>query len=121
VQDEEQRTPDAPENAGRDDDAPCEATLYQRDQDRGYSMRRAIYVGLSTTFALVVPTVLVFMHYDGPLATQLVNGLINLASTICMLYLGAGVIDRSQILHRIGEGFSRRRDGDGDGDADVKK
>lgn len=111
---------DAPPDTPAAAPVPCgtlpECEEYRRNQDKGYSLRRAFYVGLSTAFALLVSATLVFMHYDGPLATQYVTGLLNFAGTICIFYLGAGVVDRQRFLERLGDGFGRRRDGDGDGD-----
>lgn len=83
---------------------------YQREQDSGYSRRRAIYVFGVTVFSLVTAVALVVMGYTGDLATKLVGGLIDLVSTLALLYLGAGVVDRSQILHRLGDSFNRRED-----------
>lgn len=92
-----------------------ECEEYKRNQDKGYSLRRAFYVGLTTAFCIIVPAGLAFMHYDGPLATQVANGLLNLAGTVCIFYLGAGVVDRQRFLERLGDGFGRRRREDGDG------
>lgn len=93
-----------------------ECDLYQRGLDKGYSMRRAIYIGVTTAFCLISSSVLVFLHYDGPMATQYISAAMSLAGTICICYLTAGAIDKQRFLERLGDGFGRRRDGDGDGD-----
>jgi hypothetical protein len=123
MQSEEQQKPDdAPENAGSDEnDRPCEAVLYARAQDKGYSIRRAFYVGLSTAFCLIVSAVLVFGGYNGPLTEVYVKSLMEFAIYICGFYLGAGVLDRSQILHRIGDGWGRRGDWRRDSDETEDK
>lgn len=97
-----------------------ECEEYKRDQDKGYSLRRAWYIGLTTAFSLVVSATLVFLHYDGPMAQQYVTGLLGLAGTVCICYLGAGVVDRQRFLERLGDSFGRRRDHDGDGDGPNK-
>lgn len=93
---------------------PCgslpECEEYKRCEDKGYSRRRAWYIGLCTAFSLIVSATLVFLHYDGPMAQQYVTGLLSFAGTICICYLGAGVIDRSEILHKIGDGWRHHGD-----------
>lgn len=102
-----------PEVAALEQCPECEQ--YKRSEDKGYSLRRAWYIGLTTGFCLLVSAALVFLHYDGPLAQQYVTGLLSLAGTVCICYLGAGVVDRQRFLERLGDGFGRHRDHDGDG------
>lgn len=51
---------------------------------------------------------LVLNGTTGPLATTLVEGLMQLAITLVIFYLGASVVDRSDVLGRMGDGFGRR-------------
>lgn len=90
-----------------------ECEEYRRTADRGYSMRRAWYIGITTAFCLISALALTALHYDGAMATQYVTAVLNLAGTICICYLGAGVIDRSEILHKIGDGWHRRDNDEG--------
>lgn len=101
-------------------DKPCEHVVYQRNQDSGYSLRRMIYVFGTTAFLLLADAGFVGLHYTGDLVTKFVDGSFSLMSAIALYYLGAGVLDRSEFLRRMGDGF-RRRDGDGDGDAPKDK
>lgn len=83
--------------------------MYARQKDSGYSTRRMVYVFATTAFCLIAATALVACGYQGDLVGKFVTGLLDLISTISMLYLGAGVLDRSQILSKVGDGFARRR------------
>lgn len=113
---EEPCAPEAPPAAQADDcrrpDCPLlNDSEYQRKHDRGYSLRRAWYIGTVTAFCLIVPAVVVFGGYTGDLSNKLVEGLLGLASTVAISYLCAGVVDRSQVLARIGDRW-RRDSGD---------
>jgi hypothetical protein len=77
--------------------------------ERGYVLRRVAYVGLTTFACITVPSVLTFRGYSGPMAETLTKGLLDLAQVLAWLYLGAGVLDRSGVLAKIGEGFQSRR------------
>ena len=71
-------------------------------------VRRAAFVFTSFAFCLGMSSYLVLSDTTGPLATVLVEGLIQLAITLVIFYLGASVVDRSDVLGRMGDGFSRR-------------
>lgn len=84
----------------------CEA--YERSKDKGYSKRRAWYIGLVTVWCLVVPVVFVMTGHETELAKMVATSLIGLAGTVCAFYLGAGVLDRSKFLDKMGDGFGNR-------------
>jgi len=110
----EQSVPGEP--AAAPDGAPVcipECEQYERHKDKGYSRRRAWYVGITTAWCILCPVIFVIMGKDSELAKQTANGLLGLAGTICMFYLGAGVVDRSRVLEKVGDGWSRRWRGDG--------
>lgn len=81
--------------------------MFRRNEDSGYSLRRMIFVFGTTLYCLIASTALVVFGYSGDLVLKLVTGMFDLISTIAILYMGVGTIDRSQILHRIGESFRR--------------
>lgn len=96
---------------------PREAVQYNRDRASGYSIRRAIFVFGITVFLLVADTVFVAFGYTGELVNKFVDASFSLMGAVVLYYLGAGLIDNSQMLRRIGEGFAHRReDGTPDGD-----
>jgi hypothetical protein len=117
-QEQEQDTPPAtPDVAATEVERPLrETTVYRRGQDSGYSLRRMIYVFSTTVFLLLADTGFVALHYTGDLVTKFVDGSFSLMSAIALYYLGAGILDKSEFLRRLGDSFGRRRDGDGDGD-----
>lgn len=106
-----------PDAAPPTDAAPCgslpECEEYKRGQDKGYSLRRACYVGITTAWCVIVPVAMVFTGHESEMAKQTASALLGLAGTICICYLGAGVIDRQRFLERLGDGFGRRREGEG--------
>lgn len=85
---------------------------YERKKDKGYSFRRALYVGITTAWCIIMPVVFVLTGHETELAKQTAVALLGLASTICICYLGAGVIDRQRFLERLGDGMGNRRKGD---------
>ena len=54
-----------------------------------------------------------FLGYTGEIVERFVSGLLDLVATMAILYLGAGVIDRSQVLSKIGDGFRTRYSDEG--------
>ena len=85
-------------------------------QDKGYSLRRMIYVFGTVSFLLVTNTAFVAFKYEGPLVEKYVTASMDLIMWITISYLSMGALDRSNVLRRMGEGFYRRRWGAGDGD-----
>lgn len=75
---------------------------------RWSAIRRAFYIGCTTAFCLVMPSVFVLMGYEGMLVERTSQALLSLAELLAMLYLGAGVIDRSKVLDKIGEGLAKK-------------
>lgn len=109
--------PDAPSTVQSETSAPVCGTLpeceeYKRCEDKGYSRRRAWYIGITTAWCIVVPVVFVFTNHESEMAKQTATALLGLAGTICICYLGAGVLDRQKFLERLGDGFGRRREND---------
>lgn len=87
--------------------------------DRISRLRRAWFIAIGSTVAIGVPCALALLGYESPLAIKVVDGMLGYAELLALLYLGSQVIDRSQILHRIGgrwdrmeERSSTRRDGE---------
>lgn len=70
-------------------------------------LRRAVFA-YSTTFTCIGCTGFALVHkLEGPLAERAVSSLMNYAELMAMLYLGAGVLDRSRLLDKFGESFNR--------------
>lgn len=93
----------------RRDDEPACPPPHVIASERGYSLRRLFYVVTTTAACLTIPTVMVFVGASGPMAEAVAKGMLNIAEVNVWLYLGAGVLDRSGILSKIGEGFSGRK------------
>jgi hypothetical protein len=78
--------------------------------DRRSRIRRATYAFLGTFGGLGGSIGLAVGNYDSVLAQKVVDGLMSFAQLMAMMYLGAGVLDRSAILSKIGDGFRREND-----------
>lgn len=74
-----------------------------------YRRWRRGYVFAITSVSMTLSSFLVFGGFTGTMAELFLKGLIELVSTMAILYVGAGVIDRSQILSKIGDGMKSRR------------
>lgn len=71
-------------------------------------LRRAVFA-YTTTFACIGCTAAaLFLKLEGSLAERIVAALMSYAELMAMLYLGAGVLDRSKVLDRLGESFGRK-------------
>lgn len=92
-----------------------ECDAYNRQVDKGYSRRRAWYIGLTTAWCIITPVVFVFTGKTDELAKTVSAALLGLSGTVCVCYIGGGVLDRSQILHKIGDGWARRREDEEEG------
>ena len=70
--------------------------------------RRAIYVfGFTIIFALIAAGI-VFLGLDTTAARTAVDGFIYLISLMIIFFLSTETIDRSKVLHNVGEGFRAR-------------
>lgn len=71
-------------------------------------LRRAVFAYVGTFGSLGCAISFVYLGYTGPLVERVADSLIEFSMTMALLYLGAGVLDRSRLLNRIGDGFRRR-------------
>lgn len=76
--------------------------------ERYSQIRRASYIMGVTAYCVLMPGVFVLMKIDSGLADLVSRSLLSLAELCVMLYLGAGVLDRSKILDKVGEGIANR-------------
>jgi hypothetical protein len=92
------------------DDAPTPVTVQDADvtgETQVSRLRRAVFA-YTTTFTCIGCTgFALFLKLEGPLAERAVSSLMNYAELMAMLYLGAGVLDRSRLLDKLGERFNR--------------
>jgi hypothetical protein len=87
-----------------------EVVEYNRDKDIGYSYRRMLFVFSMCAFFATSATAFVAFSYTGDLVTKYVEGAFSLMGSIVLYYLAAGVLDRQEVLRRLGDSF-RGRDG----------
>lgn len=79
--------------------------------------RRAYYIFAVTAFSLVMASAVVLIGMDSKIAEHFSLGLLDLVEILAIIYVSAGVIDRSKILNKVGEvvegrlGRPRRREG----------
>jgi hypothetical protein len=76
--------------------------------DKTSRQRRAIFAFVGTFGALGCSVGFVFLGYTGPLVERIADSLIGFAESMALLYMSAGVLDRSQLLAKIGDGFRYR-------------
>jgi hypothetical protein len=87
--------------------------------DKVSRRRRALFAFVGTFGGIGCAVSFIYLGYEGPLVERVATSLIDFSSTMALLYLAAGVVDRSQVLNKIGDGFrTRRRFRDDDGGAD---
>lgn len=70
--------------------------------------RRAFYIFAVTAFSLVISSLYVGLGMDSKIVEHFVLGLLDLVEIIAIVYVSAGVIDRSEILKKVGEAMNNR-------------
>lgn len=86
--------------------------------------RRFVYIATITAFALLSAAFLTFEGRTSSLSVRYVELAMSLVETIALLYLGASVLDRSDVLGKLGDSLGRRSKTDDDsvaGGADTNK
>lgn len=78
-------------------------------QDKGYSIRRMVFVFGTTTFLLLSNTAFVALGYNGPVMEKYIAASFDLIMWVAIAYMSMGAVDRSNILRRWGENWSRRQ------------
>jgi hypothetical protein len=68
---------------------------------------RRSYVFFLTLFAMSILTGMVIFGSTGAVAIAIANGLINIVELLVMFYVGASVLDRSDMLGKIGNALSK--------------
>lgn len=69
--------------------------------DRNSRIRRSVF-SFSTTFVCLGGTLgIVFSGFESTLATRVAEALMSYAELMAMLYLGASVIDRTDVVKRV--------------------
>lgn len=76
--------------------------------ERWSQLRRAAYIACVTGFCLGMPALLTLLNYESAMAEMLSKTMLGLAELCVYLYLGAGVLDRSKVLDKIGDGFAKK-------------
>jgi len=71
--------------------------------------RRAIYVFGVSLWCLAVPTAVVFLKIDSPLAELVVKSMLGIVTAVAVTYLGTSTIDRSNILGKLGDAATGNR------------
>ena len=74
-----------------------------------YRRWRRGYIFAMSFFCLTLATAITLKGIDTEVAKIFVRGLVEVLVYLVICYIGAGVLDRSQILSRIGRGFETRR------------
>lgn len=75
--------------------------------DRVSRLRRSVFA-YSTTFVCIVGTLgIVFGGFDSTLATHVAGALMSYAELMALLYLGASVIDRQNVVKRVATYWNR--------------
>lgn len=73
--------------------------------------RRAYYIFAVTAFCLLSASTFVGMGYESRISEHFALRLIDLVEILSIIYVSAGVLDRSNFLSKIGEAISNRRRG----------
>lgn len=74
-----------------------------------YRRWRRGYIFAMSAACLTLSALVAFKGLDTEVAKIFTRGMIEVLVYTVMFYIGAGVIDRSQVLSRIGRGFETRR------------
>lgn len=77
--------------------------------DRVSRLRRAIFAYVTTLVCLGGTLAIVVIGLESTLATRVAEALMSYAELMAILYLGASVIDRQQIIRRVGRHWRRQR------------